>query len=104
MVSKVFLTPIPEPHSQGLRNLLTLIQSESLVKVNGTLALSPTRLIIVCIPVRSRQSDTPVHFLDERFTLKRSAKLFLDILFRRHVSDAAHVNEQWSMVKGAKHH
>ena len=65
MLTKIFLTPVSEPYSEGLRDLFALFLSQRFVEVDGVLAFSTTGFVMMRIPVRASQADTAINLLNE---------------------------------------
>lgn len=84
MIAKILLTSIAQPHPQNLRNLFPLLPSKHLIKPNSPLTLTPTRFIIMCIPVTTRHTYPTIHLLNKLLPYQGFIELFPDILFSRH--------------------
>ena len=65
MIPKIFLTPIPKPDLQLLRNLLFLLFGKPVVKIESPLPFLPAGAVFVRGPIGAGQANATIGLFDE---------------------------------------
>ena len=65
MIAEILLTPVAQPDSQDLRNLVFLLFREPLIELQGPLALHATGAVPVRVPVSPGKADATCRLFDK---------------------------------------